>query len=112
MDVKETGKMAMSDVSASSVLIKIKAIFERAYDTELVKRNPFKKIRLQTKSKKRDELSVDDISRLVKLDLSNEKTLAPYRDIFLFSVFTGLAYSDIYELNRDHIRMERKDNYF
>ncbi len=107
MDNKETGKMAMSDVSASSVVIKIKAIFERAYDTELVKRNPFKKIRLQTKSKKRDELSVDEISSLMNLDLSNEKTLAPYRDIFLFSVFTGLAYSDIYELNKDHIRMEQ-----
>jgi integrase len=106
-DVKETGKIAMTDVSASSVVIKIKAIFERAYDTELVKRNPFKKIRLQTKSKKREELSIDEISSLINLDLSKERTLEPYRDIFLFSVFTGLAYSDIYELNKEHIRMEQ-----
>ena len=97
----------MSDVSASSVVIKIKAIFERAYDTELIKRNPFKKIRLQTKSKKREELSIDEINSLIKLDLSHEKTLEPYRDIFLFTIFTGLAYSDIHELNKDHIRIEQ-----
>ena len=107
MDIKETAKMAMSDVSASSVVIKIKAIFERAYDTELVKRNPFKKIRLQTKSKKREELSLEEINSLINLDLSREKKLETYRDIFLFSIFTGLAYSDIHELNMEHIRMEQ-----
>lgn len=105
-DIISLGKTGMSDVSASSITIKIKAIFERAVDIELIHKNPFKKLRMQTKSPKKAELNVDEINALIKIDLSQAPKLDIYRDLFLFSAFTGMAYSDVYNLKKTDIKEE------
>lgn len=105
-DIVALEKSAMSDVSASSITIKIKAIFERAVDIELLNKNPFKKLRMQTKSPKRAELTIDEINALIKLDLTQSPKLDIYRDIFLFSALTGMAYSDVYHLKKIDIKEE------
>ncbi len=96
-------KRSITDVSASSVTIKIKAIFGRALDTDLINKNPFKKVKLQTKSPKRAELTIDEINSLLRVDLSQNPKLDIYRDLFLFSVFTGMAYGDVYNLKKNDI---------
>ena len=105
-DIKSLEKTGMSDVSATSITIKIKAIFERAVDIELLVKNPFKKLRMQTKSPKKAELTIDEINALIKLNLTKDPKLDIYRDLFLFSTFTGMAYSDVYNLNKSDIREE------
>lgn len=105
-DIISLERTGMSDVSASSITIKIKAIFERAVDIELIHRNPFKKLRMQTKSPKRAELNIDEINALIKIDLSQDAKLDIYRDLFLFSAFTGMAYSDVYNLRKSDIQEE------
>ncbi len=105
-DIVSLEKTGMTDVSASSITIKIKAIFERAVDIELLNKNPFKKLRMQTKSPKRAELTIEEINALIKIDLTQDPKLDIYRDLFLFSSFTGMAYSDVYNLRKIDIKEE------
>ena len=52
-------------------------------------------------------LTEDEFLAVYNLDLSNRKRLDLVRDVFCFSCATGLRYSDLAQLRREHIR---KDN--
>src|SRR5690606_16174618 len=49
-------------------------------------------------------LTLEELSRLEQLDLSNNKRLEKVRDVFLFGCYTGLRYSDFSKLKREHIK--------
>ena len=104
--IPELKKRGITKVSAASIIIKIKAIFARAVDTDLIKKNPFSKIRLQRTSPKKAELNIDEVRALYKLDFSKDKKLDVYRDLFLFQIYTGLAYSDLDSLRKDDLNWD------
>jgi integrase len=104
-EIPTIGKRSIQKVSAASVIEKIKHIFERAVDTELIRNNPFKKIKLDKRSPKRDELNLSEIKLLETLPLKN-RMLEVYRDIFLFLIYTGLPYGDFYNLTKNDITEE------
>ena len=97
-DVPKINKQSMQSVSASCIIIKLKVIFGRAEDDEIIRKNPFKKIKLTTESPKRAELNISEVKKLVDLNLSEDKKLDIYRDKFLFGVFTGLPYGEVNNL--------------
>ncbi len=96
-------KKAMTEVSASSVICKMKVIFSNAVDSELIIKNPFTKIKLTTQSPPKPKLTLAEVKRITDLDLSEFDGLDVYRDIFLFSCYTGLSYNDFSNLKRDAI---------
>jgi integrase len=49
-------------------------------------------------------LTNEEFETLYYLDLSNNKRLAQVRDIFCFACTTGLRYSDLNQLKREHIK--------
>jgi integrase len=49
-------------------------------------------------------LTQEELNRLFLCDLSNDKRLANVRDVFCFSCFTGLRYSDLKQLRWEHIK--------
>ena len=49
-------------------------------------------------------LTNDEFETLYKLDLSKNIRLAQVRDVFCFSCATGLRYSDLAQLKREHIK--------
>jgi integrase len=49
-------------------------------------------------------LAWDEFQTLFNLDLTGNKKLAQVRDVFCFSCTTGLRYSDLAQLGREHIR--------
>ncbi len=59
---------------------------------------PFKKFKLRQVDGNRDFLSPDELKRLEKLKYSDENDLNKVRDIFLFSCYTGIRFSDIVRL--------------
>jgi site-specific recombinase XerD len=101
-------KKAMTDVSASTVICKLKAIFGNALDSELIRKNPFSKIKLSTLSIPKPRLTVEELALIYNLDLAEFPSLDIYRDIFLFSCFTGLSYNDVCRLNRDVLTKSEK----
>ena len=59
---------------------------------------PFKKFKLRQVDGNRDFLNPDELKRLEKLTYSDENDLNKVRDIFLFSCYTGIRFSDIVRL--------------
>lgn len=90
-DITSLEKAGMAEVSAAAIIKRIKPILERAVFDELILKSPFKGLKLRNKSPKRPKLSSQQVRKLWELDLANTPRLGIYRDIFMFSVFTGLA---------------------
>jgi integrase len=55
-------------------------------------------------------LSLDELREIYKLDLSKSQRLENARDLFLISCFTGLRYSDLSKLKREHIIQDESGN--
>jgi site-specific recombinase XerD len=87
-------RIGMKEPSALDNIKKMRTIFDRAVEEELLPSNPFKKIKLKSKSEQRGRLDINQVRKIREIDLSDFPTQQQYRDIFLFSVFTGLAYAD------------------
>jgi site-specific recombinase XerD len=94
-------KFALKDTSASGIIKIIKRIFERAIDENVIVHNPFKKVKLSHRYAQKPRLYIGHIKSLVEMDLANAPNLELYRDIFLFYVYTGLAYNDVIQLKRN-----------
>ncbi|RYG52656.1 MAG: hypothetical protein EOO01_06210 [Chitinophagaceae bacterium] len=98
----ETGdeiKRGMTEVSALGNIKKFRTIFDRAVDEGLLDKNPFKLVKLKNRSPQKPRLTTSQLRALYQLDLSKFPRLVPYRDLFLFSCFTGLAYEDAHNLS-------------
>lgn len=104
----QLGRVGMTEVSAAGVIKKFRTIFTHAVDQDLLRKNPFKMVKIKTKSPRREKLSLDQVEKISKLDLNPWPYLPLYRDIFLFSVFTGLAYHDAMALTWSNLE-ERND---
>lgn len=59
---------------------------------------------LKQTQKKVIYLTKEELQRIQALDLSKNTHLEPVRDVFLFCCFTGLRFSDVYNLKRTDIK--------
>jgi site-specific recombinase XerD len=104
----DLGRKGMAEVSASGNIKKFRTILDRAVSDNLIERNPFKSIKLRNRSPQRQRLSVNEVIALYQLDLNEFPVQSIYRDIFMFSVYTGLAYHDAMGLQNTSI-VKRSD---
>ena len=88
---------------------RLKAILFDAISRGLLKKNPYREFPLSFPHKKRDFLTEDEIDRLSKLDLKSNPSLEKTRDIFLFSCYTGLRYSDGQNLTYENLIPDGSD---
>lgn len=103
-------RIGMKEPSALDNIKRLRTIFDRAVDEELLLTNPFKKIKLKNRAAQRGRLDIHQIRRIYTLDLREFRTQQIYRDMFLFSVFTGLAYTDASELKQTDLYPMRDGN--
>ncbi len=101
-------KFGMTEASAAVIIKKFRSIFSQAVAQELLLKNPFKLVKIRTKSPRKERLTVHQVKFIWKLDLNDFPYQQPYRDIFLFCVFTGLAYNDAMSLT--WLNLERRDD--
>ncbi len=101
-------RVGMTEVSASTVIKKFRTILSEAVEQGLITQNAFKRVKIKTKSPRRERLTPEQVGKIINLDLQPWPYLPIYRDIFLFSVFTGLAYHDAMTLNWQNLQ-ERTD---
>lgn len=85
-------------------------VLEEFIKLKLIKENPCKEIP-RPKEKERDEfLSISELKEFSQVDLdigSMAKGLNLTRDLFLFSCYTGLRYSDVVNLRKDEVQKDR-----
>ncbi|MCB9056840.1 MAG: site-specific integrase [Chitinophagales bacterium] len=101
-------RIGMTEVSAAGIIKKFRTIFNDAQAKELLKQNPFKQIRIKTKSPRKERLTIDQVKEIMKTDLSLYPAKETYRDIFIFCIMTGLAYKDVMDLKWTNI--EKREN--
>lgn len=97
--------------SASALMSCLNRIIQPAIKKGVLKRNPMTDQVLSRKPVTRDFLDMTDIRMLESLkDLTPPQEFK--RDLFLFAVYTGLAYSDIKLLQSNDIRQDNDGRYY
>lgn len=71
--------------------------------------NPFKGYKCEQPIQRQRYLSQDDLNQLMTIKPSTN-TRELVRDMFLFSVFTGICYCDIQNLTKEHIKQDKEGN--
>ena len=104
-------RVGMTEVSAAGIIKKFRTIFTSAVDEDLLKRNPFKMVKIKTKSPRRERLTIEQVGKIYQLDMQLCHYQELYRDIFLFSVYTGLAYHDAMSLSWANLEIKMDGNY-
>jgi integrase/recombinase XerD len=84
----------------------LKKILNVALDEEYIKVNPYSKFPIRADKVVRDSLNIQEVKHLLNFDLSSESLmLNMVRDIFLFSCFTNLRYSDVMALKMENMKL-------
>lgn len=89
--------------TVAKTMQRFKKIFLIAKNNGKIKKDPFANYTIKTEKTNREYLSDDELKLILSKKFQN-KRLEQVRDIFLFSCFTGLAYIDVKNLRKDHIR--------
>jgi integrase len=89
--------------SASGIIKNLKHILAEAHKCDLISKNPFDKLKLNHKcSSHTPYLSIDQLKKIVDNELgSKNNNLAFYKDLFIFSCYTGLSVCDVQSLSKD-----------
>lgn len=69
------------------------------------------KPKLQSSNKQVRFLTIEEVSKLIELDLSSRVALEQTRDFFIFQCFTALRYSDLHKLKKTNI-IKKDDCYY
>ncbi|MES2849330.1 MAG: site-specific integrase [Bacteroidota bacterium] len=96
-------KKPLTEPSAFDLIKKLRTIFERAFDQQLIGINPFKKVKLKSRSPKRPWLDIYHVKKIAEMDAFTHPTQGLYKNLFLFCIYTGLSYSDVVNLTPDNV---------
>lgn len=82
----------------------LKRYINLAINKELfdLQRYPFRKYKIKYLDSKRTHLTPEELERLERLNLKGQRTLRLTLDMFLFSCYTGLRFSDIVTITKDN----------
>ena len=90
--------------SAMVNMKKLKKIIRLCAANDWLDKDPFKAYKITTKETHRNYLLQDELDIILNKDIAIER-LKLVRDIFVFSCYTGLSYSDIMLLTKNDISM-------
>lgn len=95
--------------SATKYLKNFKKIIRIALANEYITKDPFVNIRFTLEEIEQDFLEDSEIQRIIDKQITIER-LAIIRDIFVFQCFSGLSYSDVKDLRKEHIVTDNTGN--
>lgn len=81
---------------------RLKKMMNLALDLEWIDRNPFKRFKLRFERFKKEFLSKHELTLLENARF-RDRGLQITKDVFIFSCYTGLSYSDIRSLSKSNI---------
>lgn len=102
-------KKGVNQNSANKYHTSFKAALFKATDSKLIDKNPYSDFTFKTQQGKLTYLTVDELERLETHPLGNNASLQRVRDIFIFSVYTGLRHSDASSLRTENIETQGKE---
>jgi integrase/recombinase XerD len=100
-------KTTMDRNTANKQHQRLKAVIYKAIRSETLIKNPYQNFKLRNTRTNRDFLTDGEIKQMKDHSLGDNASLQKVRDIFLFSVYTGLRFGDAIELNTQHIKIDK-----
>lgn len=94
--------------TANKYHTKLKALFGIAVEDGIISKNPYSKFKIKNQESARTFLTKPELDDIEKHDLGNNKSLQACRDKFLFSVYTGLRFTDADNLLNENIEFDGK----
>jgi site-specific recombinase XerD len=91
---------------------KVKSVLLKAQREKLIVENPYQDFKLKSTSGKRQFLTQQEIDSIINHSLAENESLKRIRDIFIFSVFTGLRFTDAMNLKSDQIKTDSDGSCF
>lgn len=85
----------------------LKIAINKGYFEE--KNNPYKNFKLRQESSGRVSLTMEEVKKIEKVELPDSGELIAVKDMFLFSCYCGLRYSDIQNLQHEHLEITKED---
>lgn len=92
----------LSNNSAMKKIKQLKSVISFALKNDWLNANPFSNFICRYKDPKREALTVKELQSITLKEFSTER-LDSIRDIFLFSCYTGLRFSDIQKLSPSNV---------
>jgi len=102
----------MKKNTANKYLTKLKTVLFNARQKGIIPHNPFENIKIRNAKTNKVFLTKEEIQILKTHPLGDNVSLQKVRDIFLFSVFTGLRYSDAINLTADKFIRDQNGTYW
>ncbi len=90
---------------------RLRRMITLAYHMEWIDRDPFAKFKPKLEKKEREFLTEIELKSIENREFSIER-LSVVKDIFVFSCYTGISYSDIMELTKNNIVLGMDGNYW
>jgi integrase len=103
--ILKENKVGLNGQSVHSVVKNIKPIFKKLLFEEQIATNPFEGVKIPFEKAIKPRLSNEKFIDIVHLDLSADKTLEVYRDIFVLLCYTGLSYCDTIDLRQSDVKL-------
>lgn len=102
-------KKGVNKNSANKYHINFKAMLFKAADNKMIDKNPYTEFKFKSQPGKLTYLTSTELASIEKHSLGKNASLERVRDIFLFSVYTGLRHSDASSLTADNIEVQGKE---
>lgn len=95
--------------TATKYLKKLNAFYTRLLKAQVIEKTPFEGFKFKLTKTHKTFLTIPQVEKIQELEgMADHITLA--RDIFVFAIFTGLRYSDVYNLRNSNIEEDEKGN--
>ncbi|AHM60931.1 integrase [Flammeovirgaceae bacterium 311] len=106
---KGEGKLKRNSVNKHHS--RFRAILSQAVREGLLVKNPYAGFQLKNAPTHRQYLTAQELSSLIKHDLGGNASLKKVRDIFIWSVYTGLRYQDAIDMQARQVQKDKEGNY-
>lgn len=90
---------------------RLRTVLIRAVKEGYIVKNPYMEFKLKYTPSKRTFLTEDELKSIIEHSLGSNESLIKVRDIFIFSVYTGLRFEDAQQLTMDKVVKDKKGNY-
>lgn len=94
---------AMSHNTVMKHLQRLRKIVTLAFHLEWVDKDPFIRWKPTFEKKERDFLNLNELKQIEDFNFHNDR-LDRVRDLFVFSCYTGISFTDMNDLTKDNVR--------
>ena len=101
---------AMLKNSANKHHSRFRTVLIKAYKEDIMKHKPYDKFTLKFTKSTRTFLTAEELKRIENHDLGGNNSLIRVRDLFLFGTYSGLRFSDIEDLQIEHLKEDADGN--